>query len=706
MIELIKRRAPGMAEMFTTERINGREGKGVYEIEADGGKVALRGSDNIAIAMAFYRYLRDFCGAPLSQGTAGFVFEETKAALPAEKITFLIEQEKRMCLSYETYANDACRWGWERWETELDFMAMNGVNMPLCLVGYEAVWYYTMLKLKINREDSLNFLSSVCYYPQQLEGRLDSFLPLTDTDFLKARIELGSKILARARELGMSPVTQGFTGHVPKLLKGYFKKAEITPVTQFYKFSNTFRLLPSDPLFEKIGAALYEKQRELFGESEYYICNPFSSVTPLVRGEGFLKSFGSAIYSLIDRHADGAVWVLDASSYSKPLVSGVPEGRVVIVDTDGTACESHKGFGGLAFVLGTRFNNGGRTTLHGSVKALADNPYARIKSKYKNVVGTGVFQGATGANPLYGDLAFQMLSESGKIDVDRWLGGYVRRRWGSVEKCLKDAALMLCSSCYSENCRGAETGSIIAARPSTELAHTAPGDTLELRYENKELCAALELMLSSKAERTDGFVFDVCDILRQVMSNYARRLYADVMKGYTDRDVRLFETSTNAFLKLLEEQDGLLNTMPEFRLSEYLRRASDAAISRADSQNFELAFLCFITMYGPFDEPEYYDTAWREWADLVGGYYYCRWRAFFEMLAASFKRKGDVSTVTRKQTNGRNITRGNSFYKKLDAQERKWITKYRPSDPSDGDTLKEARKLLNKYSKLISGDQI
>lgn len=704
MIDLIKRRTPEMAELFTTERINGRDGKGVYEIEAVNGKIALRGSDNIAIAMAYYRYLRDFCGVNLSWCGNRAVYESPNAPLPVKKITFPIEQEKRMCLSYETYMNGACWWDWERWETELDLMAMNGINMPLCLAGYEAVWYYAALKLNINREDALNFLSGVCYYPLQLEGRIDSYLQLVDTDFLKARIELGNKILARARELGMTPVMQGFTGHVPKYLRGYFKKIDMTPVTRFYRFQNTFRLMPSDELFEKIGASLYEKQKELFGTAEYYICDPFCNVEPLVKGEAFQKSYGAALYSLMDRYADGAVWVLDVSSFSRALVSGVPEGRVLIVDTDGTECERYKGFGGLAFIVGTYFNRGGRTTLHGNIKALADNPYSRIKSRYKNAIGTGLFPGSTDQNPLYCDLAFQMLTESEKVDVDTWLRDYSYRRWGSGEKCLSNAALLLYSTCYSEKCTGSETGSIIAARPSTELAHTAPGDTLELRYENLELCSALELMLSSKGEYTSGYVFDVCDILRQLMSNYARRLYSAVMTGFNNRDARLFETSANAFLKLLEELDGLLNTMPEFRLDTYLKRASDAGLSKADKQNFELCLLCQVTMFGPFSDPEYYDAAWREWADLVGSYYYRRWNSFFKMLAENFKKKKRVSTVTRKQLNGRNMTRGNKYYKKLDAEERKWITKYNPQSPSAEDTLETAEKLFRKYSKLIADD--
>ena len=31
-------------------------------------------------------------------------------------------------------------WDWDRWEKEIDWMAMQGVNMPLAFTGQEAIW--------------------------------------------------------------------------------------------------------------------------------------------------------------------------------------------------------------------------------------------------------------------------------------------------------------------------------------------------------------------------------------------------------------------------------------------------------------------------------------------------------------------------------------------------------------------------------------
>ena len=299
-----------------------------------------------------------------------------------------------------------------------------------------------------------------------------------------------------------------------------------------------------------------------------------------------------------------------------------------------------------------------------------------------------------------------MLTEADRINARDWIVDYSLRRWGSDEKCLKEAAELLLDTCYSKKNQGPVTGSIIAARPSTVLSHTAPYDTLELRYDNRRLCRALELLLSSEGDYTDGYVFDALNIFRQVLQNYARVLYSGVINGYNSRDSRLFETATNSFMRLLSDMDRLLLTRPEFCLHERLTAVSDTALNKHDRQNFEITFLCSVTMYGPFNTPEHYDLLWKEWSGLVGDYYAKRWHSFFNMLAEKFPKRKTVSTVCRKQQNGRNLSRGNKFYKALDKTERRWISTCAPQKLSDEDTLDVISELFKKYKPAVFSDVI
>ena len=44
-------------------------------------------------------------------------------------------------------------WQWPRWEREIDWMAMNGINIPLAFTGQEAIWQRVYLGLGLNQED-------------------------------------------------------------------------------------------------------------------------------------------------------------------------------------------------------------------------------------------------------------------------------------------------------------------------------------------------------------------------------------------------------------------------------------------------------------------------------------------------------------------------------------------------------------------------
>lgn len=701
MHDLIKRNTPKIALSFITELIEKNDGKGIYEIEACNGKILLRGDCTISIAMAYYRYLKEFCGVNLSW-CGNTRLQVDSAPLPLHKITHIIEQDKRVYMNCRAFSYTACWWDWERWEREIDFMAMNGINMPLSLVGTEAVWYYALRDLGFKEPDVLQYLSGPAYWSWQLMTNLDSTLALTDIKFIESRLELGKKIIKRETELGMSPIMQGYSGQVPRSIIRIFRKARLRHNPSWYNFPTTYQADPSDPLFKKLGKILLEKQLRLLGANHYYLCDPMHDNPPKNRiGGEYLKNIGKAVFNLYDSFDSESVWVMQSDSLSDKLVKSVPRDRCLILDLDGSKHIESNGFWGYNFILGTQNNTGGRNTLHGSIKSLADNPYMQEKQKYENLSGTGIFPEGMEQNPLYFDLAFEMLTENKKIDLDEWLRSYAARRYGSSEPCLADAVMGLKDTCYSEKCTGSETGSVICARPSTELTHAAIGDTMELRYDNKCLFDAADALLSAKKADKDGYIYDACDIVRQVLSNHARTVYQETMDGYNNKDVRKFEINSNAFLRLLDDIDSLLQTREELTLSSRLSDAHSAAISDNDKQNFEINVLTQLSLWGPLNNTVLYDTAWHEWGGLIKTFYAARWRSFFELLAGNFKGIRRISTVTQKQPYGRNDYRGSGFYKNLERIERNWIATCHPEDPSGNDTVKVAFELLEKYRKAI-----
>ncbi len=702
MKNLILRNTPEIADMFELRNIESVEGLNKYELFCENGKIILCGDCKISQAMAYYAYLKKYCGVNISHcGNREFFVDS--APLFDEKITKVIKQKHRAYMNYCTLGYSFAFWKWEDWEKEIDFMAMNGINMPLSVVGSEAVWYYTMRDFKYSETGALSYLSGPGFWPWQLMTNICGYFSLTDVKYIESRLELGKKIIDREVELGMTPIQQGFAGSVPSTVTKIFNKVRLRMIPSWCNFPVTYQLDPTDPAFRKFGMALLEKQRQLFGVHHYYACDPFHENEPSIKTSNYLWKVGRAIDNMYKDFDKDSVWVMQSWSLREQIVKSVPKERLLILDIDGSKHAQTEEFWGYDFVLGNLHNFGDRNTLHGSIKALADNPYSALECD--NCVGTGLFMEGIFQNPLYYDLAFQMLTEEKPVDLDDWLKDYAYRRYGSKEKCLVDAVKLLRESCYSENCTGRETGSVLCARPATDLRHTAPNDFRELRYDNKTLFRAAEMLLDSENSVKDGFAYDACDLVRQVLSNYISNLYDKAMYGFNYKDVNIFERASNAFLKIAEEIDELLQTRPELTLHQHLKQARELAFTEKDEQNFELNLLMQITIWGPVSNTVNYDYAWKEWGGLIGTYYVKRWQSFFERLAYEFPKRGKrFSTTTRKQHCERNIYRGNQFYKNYAEFERKWLSTANPEPPTDGNTVEIARKLLEKYRRAILED--
>lgn len=704
MTDLIKRNTPQIADRFILRDIESIEGKNHFEIYEENGRIVLAGDCKISQAMAYYRYLRKYCKANLSHCGNTSLEDIAEAPLPAEKTEFTVEQDKRVYMNYCTFGYSCAGWDWDRWEKEIDFMAMNGINMPLSVVGSEAVWYYTLRDLGYSETGALSFISGPCFWPWQLMGNIAGYFPVTDAAYIEKRAELGKKIIDRQVSLGMTPIQQGFSGNVPRNITKLFPRAKLNMVPSWCNFPVTWSIDPLDPLFRKFGTALLEKQRSLFGAYHYYACDPFHENKPASKKKGYLPAVARAISGLYEAFDSKSVWVMQSWSLRDEIVSTIPPEKLLILDINGEKYKEHNNFDGYNFVLGEISSFGDRNTLHGSIKALADNPYAALKKDLPNVVGTGLFPEGIMQNPMRFDLAFEMMTQSNKVDIDAWLDDYALRRYGSDEQCLKDAVKKLYLSCYNEECTGRETGSVICARPTTELRHTAPNDHREFRYDTKVLFGALQDLLKAGNASKDGYIFDVCDITRQVLSNYCSSLYDKVMYAFYHKDVDIFERASNAFMKILEELDELLQTRPELCLATHLKDLGSLALSEKDKQNFEVNLLAIVTFWGPFARTVNYDYGWKEWGGMISTFYAKRWQSFFEQLAVEFPHRRKFSTTTKKQHCERNEFLGSVFYKNYAKFERSWLSSVNPDFCNGKDTLALARALAEKYERAILED--
>lgn len=78
-------------------------------------------------------------------------------------------------MNYCTVSYTAAWWNWERWQQELDYMAMNAINMPLFSVGLDGVWYNTLLRFNFTEEEARAFLTGPGHSAWQWMQNIQSY---------------------------------------------------------------------------------------------------------------------------------------------------------------------------------------------------------------------------------------------------------------------------------------------------------------------------------------------------------------------------------------------------------------------------------------------------------------------------------------------------------------------------------------------------
>jgi len=138
--QLIERVLPKHAKSFSTEKLSDVKGKDVFEIASKNNKIILRGNNGVALASAFYHYLTEYAHCQITWNGTNLNVPQTLPKLE-KKIRKETPYEYRYYLNYCTFNYSMSWWDWARWEKEIDWMALHGINMPLAITGEEYTWY-------------------------------------------------------------------------------------------------------------------------------------------------------------------------------------------------------------------------------------------------------------------------------------------------------------------------------------------------------------------------------------------------------------------------------------------------------------------------------------------------------------------------------------------------------------------------------------
>ena len=700
--DLIERITPGYGKQFCLELIEPENGNDVYEVAGENGKVVLRGNNTVSLATAYNQYLKYHCNAHVSWFGDQLNLPET-LPVPAETTHRIINGKYRVYFNYCTLSYTGAWWDWERWQREIDYMAMNSINTPLSVVGLEGVWYNTLLRFGFTDEEARSYLVDPAHFAWQWMPNIESFGGPLPKSWIDSHIALGKQVVNRQLELGMTPIQQGFSGAVPRKMMEKFPEAKIQKQPDWYGFEGICQLDPLDPLFTELGKAFLEEEQKLYGTYGLYAADPFHESKPPVDTPEYLNAVGSSIHKLMKTFDPNALWVMQAWSFRKDIASVVPKHDLLVLSLNGAlGGEDH--FCNHDFVVGNLHNFGGRVNLHGDLPLVSSNQFMKAKQETPNVVGSGLFMESIGQNPVFYELAFEMPVHQDSVKLKEWLDKYAQRRYSAPSEAAGKAWELLLAGPYRQGTNGVESSSIICARPAVDVKKSGPNAGFNIPYDPQSLIEA-EVCLLQDAEQLKGskpYRFDIVDVQRQIMSNLGQEIHKKAAEAFKKKDKAAFALHSGRFLELLKDVDILLRTRSEFNFDQWLTDARAWGTTDEERDLFEKNASSLVTIWGGQVDVRQFDYSWREWTGLIEGYYLQRWTKFYDMLQGHL----DNGTVYKEEEAtmdlGRQAFRANEFYDSLADWELAFVD--RPGKArtpiTEGDEVAVARQMLDKYKQL------
>ena len=644
--ELLERIDKGASAKFKTELV--KSDKDFFELDQKGQKVVVRGNTWVNIASGINWYLKYYAGIHLS-------WNQMQAKLPTV-LPAVIKKERhetdltlRYDFNYCTFRYSMAFWDWKRWEQEIDWMALHGVNLPLAIVGEECVWRNMLLKLGYTEDEVGKFIAGPAFLAWWEMNNLEGWggpLPLS---WYSRQEKLQKQILARMKQLGMHPVLPGYSGMVPHDAKTRLG-LNVADAGLWNGFQRPANLLPTDPRFAEIAKLYFDELTKLFGKADYYSMDPFHESNDDASID-YAKA-GEAMMQAMKRVNPKAVWVIQGwTENPRPqMVDGMKAGDLLVLDLFSecrpmfgipSIWKREEGYKQHHWLFCLLENFGANVGLHGRMDQLLDNFYGE-KEECK---GIGFTMEGSENNPIMFELMSELPWRPEKFKKEDWVRQYVKARYGVEDPLIERAWLLLARTIYNCPAGNNQQGpheSIFCGRPSLNNFQASSWSKMKNYYDPYSTLEAA-MMMNSVAEKYRGnnnFEYDLVDITRQALADQARLQYQRTIADYKAFAVKEFESDYRRFLLMLLMQDKLLGTRSEFRLGHWTQAAIDCGTTPEEKKLYEWNARVQITTWGNrycADTGGLRDYAHKEWQGLLKDFYYPRWEAYFNALADQMK---------------------------------------------------------------------
>ncbi len=652
---LLERIDKGASRKIMTETV--RSDRDFFEITSKNGNPLIRGNNYVSIASGINWYLKYSVGVHLT-------WNSMHASLPAtlplvqgvERHTTDIKH--RYYLNYCTLSYSMAFWDWKRWEQELDWMALHGINLCLDIVGTDVVWRNVLLKLGYTKDEANEFVAGPAFQAWWLMNNLEGWGGPNSDNWYQQRERLQKQIMKRMKELGINVCLPGYSGMVPHDAKERLG-LDVADPGKWNDYKRPAFLQPTSKRFAEIASIYYKEQQRLYGKADFYSMDPFHEGGNA--GGVDLRKAGEAIMGAMKAVNPNAVWVVQAwgACPYPSMIKHLKNGDMLVLDlysenrpqwgNSESTWYRKEGFNGHDWAFCMLLNFGGNVGMFGKLQHVVDEYYKARQSKFASTLkGVGLTMEGIENNPVMYELVSELPWRDAKFAWKEWLHDYVEARYGNINNGkVHDAWLLLARSVYGAGAKIVEQGcheSVLCARPALDVYQVSSWSEMEEFYNPDDVIRAARLMVeaSHEVKANDNFRYDLVDVTRQAIAEQARYVYDEIVAAYKAKDRKMFDYTTKRFLDILLQQDRLLSSMPDFMVGGWIRSARNLGQNEQERNHYEWNARVQITTWGNRSAAErggLREYAHKEWNGVLADFYYPRWKAYFEALAATLDGK-------------------------------------------------------------------
>ncbi len=611
-------------------------------------KIILTSNSGLGLASAFNYYLKKICNCHISR-FGNQVKLPKKLPQVNGKIDCTTTFKHRYAYNYCTHSYSMAFWTEEQWQKEIDYLAMNGVNLVLDILGMEEVYRRFLTKLGYRHREIKNFITGPSYYAWFYMGNVCGIGGPIHDNFFYEKCQMARRNHRRMQILGMNVVLQAYTGMVPRDIN---KKNKDIPTIEQGKWKGIEQPLivsPNSAYYVKLAKLFYECQKEVFGDITHYYAGDIGHEGGKLDKKTAKESYTNVMESMLsyDKEAMWIVqcWALNPNKLFTKSVKDYRENHILMLDLN-TEKINHNAnnFSRLAkygnVLCGLLNNFGGRNGLYGDITKIPN--MVRAASQRPNFKGIALTAESTNVNPIVTDIFFSTVWES-IDDLKEWTKKYTIRRYGKENEHICECMEILLKTVY-----GTDNGPLSFGATET-MACRRPLDaeskmftaraTIKTPYSKDEFNKAVKLFLKDfdKFKDNECYIYDAVDLLRQSICNKLTSLVKKTVSAYKSKDYLICLEYGEELLSLLDTLDRVLLNSKDFSFSSYIEPVKEYT-DKLDDFTRELYMInakaLITTWYCRLlcDDGNLHDYAHRQLGDHINSFHKMRWEKFLEQV--------------------------------------------------------------------------